>query len=45
MGSNETDMNIVRDQLIKHGFDVELNTQPDYASYNSQKEKLEIMTS
>lgn len=38
MGSNETDMNIVRDQLIKHGFDVELNTQPDYASYNSQKE-------
>lgn len=38
MSANETDMNIVRDQLIKNGFDVELNTQPDYASFNSQKE-------
>lgn len=36
--SNETDMNIVRDQLIKNGFDVKLNTQPDYASFQTQKE-------
>lgn len=36
--SNETDMNIVRDQLIKNGFDVTLNTQPDYASFQTQKE-------
>lgn len=38
MSSNETDMNVVRDQLIKNGFDVTLNTQPDYASLTSQKE-------
>ena len=36
--ANETDMNIVRDQLIKNGFDVKLNTQPDYASFTAQKE-------
>lgn len=36
--SNETDMNIVRDQLIKNGFEVKLNTQPDYASFQTQKE-------
>lgn len=36
--SNETDMNVVRDQLIKNGFDVTLNTQPDYASFQAQKE-------
>lgn len=36
--SNETDMNIVRDQLIKNGFDVKLNTQPDYASFTAQKD-------
>ncbi|MER2040333.1 ABC transporter substrate-binding protein [Desemzia incerta] len=36
--SNETDMNIIRDQLIKNGFDVTLNTQPDYASFQTQKE-------
>lgn len=36
--ANETDMNIVRDQLMKNGFDVKLNTQPDYASFNAQKE-------
>lgn len=36
--SNETDMNIVRDQLIKNGFNVELNTQPDYASFTAQKD-------
>ncbi|UJF16384.1 ABC transporter substrate-binding protein [Jeotgalibaca sp. MA1X17-3] len=38
MSANETDMNIVRDQLIKNGFDVELNTQPDYASFTSQQD-------
>ncbi|MGP6139443.1 MULTISPECIES: ABC transporter substrate-binding protein [unclassified Jeotgalibaca] len=36
--ANETDMNIVRDQLMKNGFDVKLNTQPDYASFSAQKE-------
>ncbi|WP_373754753.1 hypothetical protein, partial [Jeotgalibaca porci] len=36
--SNETDMNIVRDQLIKNGFDVKLNTQPDYASFSAQQD-------
>lgn len=38
MSANETDMNIVRDQLIKNGFDVKLNTQPDYASFTSQQD-------
>ncbi len=30
-------MKHVRDQLIKNGFDVKLNTQPDYASFTAQK--------
>lgn len=38
MSSNETDMNVVRDQLMKNGFEVTLNTQPDFASLNAQKE-------
>jgi len=38
MGSGEEDMNIVRDQLIKNGFDVKLNIQPDYGSFTAQKE-------
>lgn len=38
MSANETDMNIVRDQLIKNGFDVKLNTQPDYASFTAQQD-------
>lgn len=38
ISSNETDMNIVRDQLVQNGFEVELNTQPDYASFVSQRD-------
>ena len=38
MSTNETDMNIVRDQLIKNGFNVELNTQPDYSSFTAQQD-------
>ncbi|WP_062532410.1 ABC transporter substrate-binding protein [Jeotgalibaca dankookensis] len=38
MSANETDMNIVRDQLIKNGFDVKLNTQPDYSSFSAQQD-------
>ena len=36
--SSEANMNILRDQLTKAGFEVELNTQPDYASWTAQKE-------
>ncbi|MFC4355463.1 ABC transporter substrate-binding protein [Chryseomicrobium palamuruense] len=38
MASSEQDMNIVRDQLLKNGFEVTLNIQPDYGSYSSQKD-------
>lgn len=38
VGTSETDMNVLRDQLMKSGFDVKLNTQPDYASSNAQKD-------
>lgn len=38
MGSSEDDMNIVRDQLIKSGFNVKLNIQPDYGSFSAQEE-------
>lgn len=38
MASNEQDMNIVRDQLLKNGFEVTLNIQPDYGSFSSQKD-------
>jgi len=38
MGDGEEDMNIVRDQLIKNGFKVKLNIQPDYGSFTAQKE-------
>lgn len=38
MGSNEDDLNILRDQLTKNGFNVELNIQPDYGSFTTQKE-------
>ena len=31
-------MNIVRDQLIKNGFDVKLNIQPDYGSFKAQRD-------
>lgn len=36
MSSNETIVNIVRDQLSKNGFNIELNIQPDYSSFKSQ---------
>lgn len=36
--SSEQDVNIVRDQLTRAGFQVETSLQPDYASYNAQKE-------
>ena len=38
MASNEADMNILRDQLVKNGFEVKLNIQPDYGSFTTQKE-------
>ena len=38
MSTGEEDMNIVRDQLIKNGFDVKLNIQPDYGSFTAQKD-------
>lgn len=38
MAASEEDMNIVRDQLVKNGFDVKLNIQPDYGSFSAQKE-------
>lgn len=36
--SNESDLNIVRDQLTKNGFNVKLNIQPDYASFKAQED-------
>ncbi|AWE07415.1 hypothetical protein DCE79_08540 [Lysinibacillus sp. 2017] len=38
MSSSEQDMNIVRDQLVKNGFDVKLNMQPDYGSFTAQQD-------
>ncbi|MBX0315215.1 ABC transporter substrate-binding protein [Planococcus glaciei] len=38
MSANEDDVNIARDQLVKNGFDVKLNLQPDYGSFTAQKE-------
>ena len=38
MSTSEDDLNILRDQLTKNGFNVELNIQPDYGSFTSQKE-------
>lgn len=38
MSSNEKDVNIVRDQLSKAGFNVKLNIQPDYGSFTGQKD-------
>ena len=38
MSSNESDLNIVRDQLTKNGFNVKLNIQPDYGSFKSQQD-------
>lgn len=36
--TSESDINILRDQLIKNGFDVKLNLQPDYASFKAQQD-------
>lgn len=38
MASGEQDLNIVRDQLVKNGFDVKLNIQPDYGSFKAQED-------
>ncbi|GGF99373.1 peptide ABC transporter substrate-binding protein [Paenibacillus albidus] len=38
MSNNESDLNIVRDQLTKNGFNVKLNIQPDYASFKAQED-------
>lgn len=38
MSTNEEEGNVVRDQLAKAGFNVELNMQPDYSSYKAQIE-------
>jgi len=38
MSSNEKDVNIMRDQLSKAGFNVKLNLQPDYGSFVGQKD-------
>lgn len=38
MSTGEDDLNILRDQLTKNGFNVELNIQPDYGSFTSQKD-------
>lgn len=38
MSSSEEDMNILRDQLVKNGFKVKLNIQPDYGSYKAQQD-------
>ena len=36
--SSENDVNIIRDQLTKNGFNVKLNLQPDNGSYKSQQD-------
>ncbi|WP_059049382.1 ABC transporter substrate-binding protein [Paenibacillus senegalimassiliensis] len=38
IASNESDLNIVRDQLVKNGFTVKLNIQPDYGSFKAQQD-------
>ncbi|KAJ3198055.1 hypothetical protein HK101_009485 [Irineochytrium annulatum] len=38
MSSSENDVNIIRDQLTKNGFNVKLNLQPDYGSFKSQQD-------
>ena len=38
MSSGEEDLNIVRDQLVKNGFNVKLNIQPDYGSFKAQQD-------
>ncbi|WP_242772569.1 ABC transporter substrate-binding protein [Brevibacillus parabrevis] len=36
--SGESDLNIIRDQLTKNGFNVKLNLQPDYGSFKTQED-------
>ncbi|MDO3411294.1 ABC transporter substrate-binding protein [Saccharibacillus sp. CPCC 101409] len=36
--SQESDVNIIRDQLTKNGFNVKLNLQPDYGSFKAQED-------
>ena len=38
MSSGQDDINIIRDQLTKNGFNVKLNLQPDYGSFKAQEE-------
>lgn len=38
MSANQDDLNIVRDQLTKNGFNVKLNIQPDYSSFKAQED-------
>lgn len=38
MSSNESDVNIIRDQLTKNGFNIKLNLQPDYGSFKAQED-------
>nr|WP_010502669.1 ABC transporter substrate-binding protein [Paenibacillus elgii] len=38
MSSGEADVNIIRDQLAKNGFNVKLNLQPDYGSFKAQQD-------
>lgn len=38
ISTGEDDLNILRDQLTSNGFNVELNIQPDYGSFTTQKE-------
>ncbi|RKN74139.1 ABC transporter substrate-binding protein [Paenibacillus ginsengarvi] len=38
MSSGETDVNIIRDQLTKNGFNVKLNMQPDYGTFKAQQD-------
>lgn len=38
MSSNESDVNIIRDQLTKNGFNVKLNLQADYGSFKAQQD-------
>lgn len=36
--TGESDINIIRDQLTKNGFNVKLNLQPDYGSFKAQQD-------
>ncbi|MDF2837372.1 MAG: hypothetical protein K0Q63_3012, partial [Paenibacillus sp.] len=38
MSANEADLNIIRDQLNKNGFNVKLNLQADYSSFKAQQD-------